>query len=159
LKIDFSLIKDKFKGRLFTPAGPPPKLGDEIVVTVKRTGFNLEKDQIQSCLSNFGSVKSKLKYKSIEGLPGFKEDTLEVSMTLEKHIPSILPLFGKKLFSQYKGQPILCNNCYKRGHVRKNCTAVQVNWEDYVRDILSNDQYPTNLLGTWKNILEIEHKN
>jgi len=155
-EFEFELNDDKYKGRLFTPIGPPPQLGEDIIVTVKKTAFHFDTAQVASCLSNFGTIAGTLEYKPIDGLQNIREDTIEVLMKLNRHIPSILPLFGKRLYTNYRGQPILCGNCFHLGHVRKECKNQRANWKDYVQSLMTSLNYPVALLGTWRSLIAIE---
>jgi len=51
IEFEFTLNDDVYKGRLFTPLGPPPELGEQIIITVKKTAFHLTTEQVRhSCL-------------------------------------------------------------------------------------------------------------
>jgi len=155
IEFEFVLEESTYKGKIFIPQGPIPNLGDDIIVTIKRTAFNLTKEQVSDWLKCFGTFLGELEYKSIDGLPMFKEDTLEVLMKLNQHIPSILPAYGKRLYSQYRGQPILCSSCFVLGHVRKNCPNTRKNWEEYVKSVYATGKYAPKLFGDWKQIFNL----
>jgi len=124
-------------------------LGEEVLVTISRTGFNIKKDQITEWILLFGVITQELVYKTHDGLPHLKEDNLEVFVKLRKHIPPILPAFGRKLFIKYRGQPIMCNSCYEIGHIKKTCPKTSITWIEHVRSVIESGIYPTMLLGNW----------
>lgn len=80
-------------------------------------------------------------------------------MKLQRHIPSILPAYGKRLYTYYRGQPILCNNCFTPGHVKRSCPNPKTNWSDHVRSVFDSRIYPSALFGTWQRILALNHGN
>jgi len=153
------LGEDHYTGKIFLPLGPPPILGDSIIITVRRTGFGLSDHQICSWLRLFGNIVGQLKYKYHPELPTVKDDHLEVLMKLNKHIPSTLPAFGKKIIVYYRAQPIQCSKCYELGHVRKNCTASVVNWLGYVKNLRSLNYIPDKLFGVWLGYLRASEAN
>jgi len=109
-------------------------------------------------LECFGTILGTVDYKSVDGLPNLKEDNIEVLMRLNKHIPLTLPAFGKKLYSQYRGQPILCSSCFELGHLRKECSNPRRYWAEYVRAIFATKQYPSELFGSWREILHLNQQ-
>jgi len=49
-EFEFKIDENVYKGGIYIPLGPPPALGDNIIVTVKRTGFHLEIPQVKKFL-------------------------------------------------------------------------------------------------------------
>jgi len=138
LRLDF------FEGRILLSVGPPPKLGESVIVTVQvqRTGFHLSIPQITAWLKLFGSVIGELKYLDHPDYPGVFDDTLEVLWKLRNHIPSPLPAFSKKLIICYKGQPIQCSRCMEQGHISRVCKSASSNWMSYVKAFVDNKRIP-----------------
>jgi len=134
--------------------GPPPKLGEPVIVTIKRTGFHLTIDQITKWLELFGTIEGELKYLERKDIPGALEDTLEVLMRLRQHIPSVLPAFSKKLGVRYRGQPLQCSKCKELGHVRKVCTSDNNNWMAYVKNLVDKKLIPLDYFGSWYEYLQ-----
>lgn len=151
---EVTIGKDIYTGKLFVPTGPPPKLGEPVIVTVRRTGFHLSIDNIVLWLRKFGSIEGTPTYRSIPKLPTVKEDTLDVLMRLKNHIPSILPAFGKKLNVQYRGQPIQCGACFCNGHVRKECKNDRISFLTYVKQIINTQKFEKSMFGCWLDYIE-----
>jgi len=98
-------------------------------------------------------IEGELKYKDNPVLPGVSEDSVEVLMRLRKHIPAILPAFGKRLYVRYKGQLTQCSKCLQSGHIRKNCTSATNNWVGYIQLFARSGAVPEFLLGNWMDYL------
>lgn len=154
----FKIADNTFEGKIFTPLGPPPQIGESIVVTIKKTGFNLTIDQICQWLSVFGTIEGTPEYKPSDKIPNYKSDSVEVLMKLKKHVPSMLPAFGRKMFVQYRGQPIQCGMCYGPGHVRKECKNPQISWMGYVRKTLEKWQLDKKIYGVWIEYLNSNNR-
>jgi len=150
---EFVINGDKFTGQLLINLGQPPKLGDLILVTVVKTGFHLEDHQISAWLGLYGTIEGELKYRENPQLPGCTEDSVETLMRLRKHIPAILPAFGKRLYIRYKGQLTQCSKCLRSGHIRRNCSSTSNNWVGYIKLFAESGAVPEHLLGTWMEYL------
>jgi len=125
--------------------------GDIILVSVRKTGFHLTLDQIRNWLQLFGSLESPLCYLTHPRKPHMKQDSLEVLMRLRKHIFSTLPAYGRKLFVNYRGQPIQCSGCLSQGHLRKECKSERSNWGKYIRELHATKRIPDPYFGTWSS--------
>ncbi len=134
--------------------GPPPKLGDPVIVSVKRFGFRLKEKEIIDWLKLYGAIHGHPAYVPSSTEPDLVNDTMSVKMTLKRNIPSLLPAFGKKMNVVYRGQSRLCNKCYQVGHVSANCENERVDWMTYVRDFLRSDVAPREMLGRWADFAE-----
>ncbi len=149
----FQIGPDTFKGCLFEERGPPPELGESVIVNVNRTGWHLEDHQIIEWLSLFGTLESKIEYKDYESLP-VKMDSLSVTMKLRKHIPGTLPAYGRRMFVSYRGQPRQCGKCMGLGHIRSECNDEKLEWKNYVIAIFKTGYIGVNLLGKWSDLLK-----
>jgi len=145
----FKIRGDEFSGKIFIQQGPPPILGDRIIVTISKTGFSLTADQLRNWLSLFGTIEGNLEYKHHPKLPTIKDDICEVIMKLSRHIPATLPAYGRKVQVHYRGQSIQCSKCYNLGHVRRLCTAETSNWLGYVKQLLETRNIPESYFGVW----------
>ncbi len=150
-RFEFCIGQDKFAGRLFRERGPPPILGEKVTVTASRFGFNIELDQIKEWLLLFGTIEGEAVYVN-HALAPVKIDTVTVTMKLRKHIPSVLPAYGRKMNIHYHGQPKICGACYEPGHVRKDCGNERVEWMAYVK-VINEGLAPLSMLGSWGIIL------
>lgn len=45
-EFEFKVEDNTYKGSIYIPLGPPPELGDPIIITIKKTGFHLTHDQV-----------------------------------------------------------------------------------------------------------------
>jgi len=153
-EFEFIINNDTYRGTLLLNLGNEPKLGDLILITVAKTGFHFTDQQIYAWLNLYGRVEGELKYKSNPVLPGVSEDTLEVLIRLRKHVPSILPAYGKRLYVRYKGQPIQCSKCMGTGHIRRSCTSTSNNWVGYIRLFVNSGVVDNQMLGKWKEYLD-----
>jgi len=70
----------------------------------------------------------------------------------------MLPAFGRKMFVQYRGQPIQCGMCYGPGHVRKECKNPQISWMGYVRKTLEKWQLDRKIYGVWIEYLNSHNR-
>jgi len=153
-EFNFMIAESKFTGRLLTNVGIAPMLGELVQVSVIRTNFQLSEEQIALWLSAYGVVASTLQYRENPEVPEWVDDNIDLLMRLKKHIPSVLPAYGKKLNIRYKGQPILCSKCLIAGHVRKNCTSTANNWMGYVKMFVDSNLFHPSMFGTWYEYLQ-----
>ena len=148
---NFSIGSDSYAGRIFTERGPPPSLGEKITIKASGFGFNISLEEIIEWLALFGSVEGQGVFQD-HSLAPVKDDIVTLSMRLRKHIPSILPAYGRKLQVYYHGQPKVCGACFDVGHVRKDCKNPRVEWMSYVKVFTS--YVPLSMLGKWGDILK-----
>jgi len=146
---EFRIGEDTFKGRILINLGPAPKLGDLVLVSVQRTGFSLSLDQIKKWLRVYGEIGGDLKYQTNHQIPQIFEDRLEVLMKLNKHIPSTLPAYGKKLNIRYRGQPLQCSKCLNLGHPRRACPSASSNWMGFVKTLVDSREIAVEMFGNW----------
>ena len=150
-KFGFNIGTDKYTGRIYIERGPPPSLGELVTVTISRFGFCLELDQIKEWMALFGTIETSGEFKDHESEP-VKTDIVTIAMKLRKHVPSVLPAYGRKMNVHYHGQPKVCGACFETGHVRKDCKNERVEWMQYVK-IINQEIAPMSMLGKWGEIL------
>lgn len=151
MKFEFVINSDKYSGRLFSDRGPPPALGETVTVTVSGFGFHLSVEQIKDWLVLFGNIDGEGVFKD-HSLAPIKMDVITFNMRLRKHIPSVLPAYGRKIQVFYHGQPKVCGSCFKLGHIRKECKNERVDWMAYVK-FINQEIAPLSILGKWGDIL------
>lgn len=154
LSFTFEIGQDLFEGKTLVSLGPAPLLGEQVIISVQRTGFNLTVEQISQWLNLFGKIDGELKYLKSKDIPGVADDTLEVLMRLKRHIPSPLPAFGRKLIVRYRGQPLQCSKCWELGHIRRICTNENNNWMGYIKTLVDKKFIPNNFFGKWYDYLK-----
>ncbi len=150
-KFEFTIAPDVYAGRIFTERGPPPALGELVTVSATGFGFHLSVEDIEKWLQLFGKVETRGQFLD-HNLAPVKTDTVIVPMRLRKHIPSVLPAFGRKMQVYYHGQPKVCGSCFDVGHVRKDCANPRVEWMSYVK-VIHQELAPLSMLGKWGEIL------
>jgi len=166
LNIDVDLLKvgkkfeavvddHEYECELLLPKDPPPKLGEEVTITIPKTRFKLKPEQIDRWIGRFGVVVSSTKFVEADDLRGMNTDDLTCVAKLRKHIPGVLPAFGRKLSIRYPGQPLQCNKCYMFGHLRKACEKEALEWVNYVKAFVDEvDGIVTrDMIGEWQRIL------
>ena len=154
-RFEFIIGSDRYAGRLYSDRGPPPSLGELISVNVSGFMFHLEVEQIAEWISLYGKIEGECQYLD-HNLAQVKVDTVIVPIRLHRHIPSVLPAFGRRMQVFYHGQPKVCGACYDVGHVRKNCINLRVEWMIYVKRIHEEMDVPLSMLGKWGEILTKE---
>jgi len=161
--VDLDEVKDKFSILIeeaeficekVVPKPPPPKLGENVTICVPKTRFKLRPYQVDQWISRFGVVVKPASYIDPGDLPGITTDDITIEAKLRKHIPGILPAFGRKMLVRYPGQPIVCGQCFDIGHLRAKCTNEKVEWAAYVKLVLREKVAPIELLGTWSRLIE-----
>jgi len=135
---------------------PPASIGDEVVVTVKRTRWNLSPDQVTEWLSKYGDIVKVPEFEEAPGLKNFRTDDIRCVLKLRKHIPNLLPAFGRRMNVTYPGQPTQCGKCFQIGHFRASCSNDQVDWlKDYVKGFYASNFVTSKMLGRWFELLQL----
>jgi len=75
-----------------------------------------------------------------------------VQARLNKHIPEILPIAGRRMFVTYPGQIKQCKKCFEQGHVSTSCN-LKVDWLDYVIKLMTSGSFRIELFEGWKQAL------
>jgi len=78
-----------------------------------------------------------------------------VKARLEKHMPEILPIAGKRLYISYPGQLRQCRKCFEQGHASVSCTKSKVDWLDYVLLLMNSGNFRKELFEGWKPALDL----
>lgn len=152
-KFCVTLAGVEYTGELLLPKPKPPALGEEVVVTIKKTRFKLWQDEVQQWLVTFGKIVKAPDYQDANDYPTIKQDDIVCTMVLRKHIPCLLPAFGRKMMVTYHGQPIQCGRCFQQGHVRKECENENIEWLSYAKMFLKENYATKEMLGSWADII------
>jgi hypothetical protein len=86
---------------------------------------------------------------------GFPDFTVDVK--LDRHVPDILPIRGKRVRLSYPGIPAFCSKCWQIGHTFRDCTKIKTNWLEYVADFYAKEEVSDDMLGSWIESLEKYH--
>jgi hypothetical protein len=75
-------------------------------------------------------------------------------MKLERDMPQLIPMHGKRIRIYYRGINKRCTNCFGN-HQRKNCKEEKVSWIKYVEQFIANfPEIPKESYGRWANIID-----
>jgi len=130
-------------------------------VKVEGCEYRLEEKQIINWLSHFGEVKSEITEDTHEGsddssddLPPVGNGIYSVLMKLERDMPQLIPMHGKRIRIYYRGIIKRCTNCFG-AHQRKNCKEEKVPWKNYVKQFINNyPEIPKESYGRWANVID-----
>ena len=144
-------------GRDNAEADPDPSVR---WVKIEWAEYSIQKGQILEWLNMYGEQASEL---TEDVHPNSDSDadplgagTYSVKMRLNKEIPQLLPMRGRRIRVYYRGVQKLCSNCFGR-HPRKNCRTEKVPWIKYVLNFMeSNPDIPQELYGKWWQAVNTE---
>ena len=75
-------------------------------------------------------------------------------MKLERDMPQLIPMHGKRIQIYYRGIIKRCTNCFG-AHQRKNCKEEKVPWIKYVQQFINNyPDIPKESYGRWANVID-----
>lgn len=149
------LGENEYDLEFLMPAAPPACIGDEVVVSVKKTRWNLSPEQVQEWLCKYGDIIKVPEFEEAPGVKNIRTDEIKCVLRLNKHIPNLLPAFGRRMNVIYPGQPMQCGRCFQIGHFRAQCPNEQADWlKDYVRGFYASNFVTSRLLGRWFELLQ-----
>ena len=122
--------------------------------------YRVPGDALRDFLSFFGKQKSEIVEDvfedgvNVEGDAGTnRTGTYSVTIKLDKKIPQLLPIMGKRVKVYYPGIQKLCPNCFGP-HPKHVCQSKKVQWRTYVSNFISsNPGIPGTLFGKWMDIV------
>ena len=136
-----------------------PRTDGVKAVKIEGCEYRVPKDEILRWLSHYGEVTSELEEDC------FREETptmgtnrtgnYTVMMKLDRPIPQLLPMCGRRVKMYHAGIQKLCTNCF--GHHKKQfCQAAEkVPWIHYVKEFVEeNPDCPETMFGKWIEILQ-----
>jgi len=139
------------------------KESNSVWVRLENIGWKLTHNQIKHWLECYGTLESEVEETKFgrddsededdDDEPDFGRGNYSVKVRLDKRIPQYLPMFGMKIKIYYRGIAKMCTNCYKTGHIQKDCDELRVSWIEYVTDFINNNEdIPEGLFGRWMKI-------
>jgi len=140
----------------YVPEVEYASVGEIASISIKKTRWKISPDQVKDWLCRYGEVLSTPEYEPAQDCVGeiIKTDEIRCKVRLNRHIPSVLPAYGRRLSVTYPGQPVTCGKCYQSGHVRAACQNPQADWiKTYVRSFYEAN-VPSKLLGRWFDLLK-----
>ena len=156
-------VTDTFECKIFgirsntgeqTQSDPDPNIR---WVKIEWTDYAIEENQIMEWLNLFGEPAGDL---SEEIHPNSDSDadpigkgTFTIKMRLNRDIPQLLPMWGKRVRIYYRGVQKLCSNCFGT-HPRKNCRSDRVSWVAYcLRFMETHKEISQELYGKWWKVV------
>jgi hypothetical protein len=115
-------------------------------------------ETIVNFLSHYGEVTTDLVEDVFEDEENSEGDNAtgiySVKVKLNKAIPQLVPIGGKRLKIYYRNIQKLCTKCFGE-HYARNCTNTRVPWTDYVKKFISdNSEFDKSLFGNWNQIID-----
>ena len=158
------VIACKVKGIRYRPATAGPfdneKINDgQRVVKIEGCEYRVPEDEILGWLSLYGDVISKLEedvFRDETGANGNnRTGNYSVMMRLDRDIPQLLPMCGRRIKIYHAGITKLCTHCFGE-HRKQHCqTVTKVPWIDYVRNFMDeNDCIPIEFYGRWVELVQ-----
>lgn len=141
-----------YQGEFVKPQAPIPALGDEVSIRVTRTQFKLTPEQISNWIRLFGTIVKTAEFDEAPDVRGFRTDDIVVIARLRKHVPSMLPAYGRKMMTQYPGQPLQCAKCFEPDHLRARCENSSLSWTSYAKALVDGGLVPRDLVGRWAEL-------
>lgn len=157
MKYEVEIEGAKYNGKKFVAKPKPAELGDEVLIRIKKTRFKIKPDQATKWIEHFGRITSKADFEDADDAPELKCDDIVMKAVLRKHIPGILPAYGRKMIIIYSGQPILCRKCFEVGHIGSKCPNETVKWATFVRTFAKMKFVSKEMLGDWTELLKQEN--
>ena len=130
----------------------------EKVVKIEGCEYRITEEEILAWLSLYGEVTSDLKedcFRDANQKTGNnRTGNYSITMRLEKNIPQLLPMCGRRIKMYHSGIQKLCTNCFGP-HKKQFCTSQEkVPWISYVKDFIEqNDDIPVEFYGRWPELV------
>lgn len=137
-------------------------------ITIDTHGYDLDEEQVRLGMSSFGMLLTEFREQTLrfteeeieEMRDGGLEDlepiglgTYSVKMRMDREMPQLLPLGGKKIRVYYKGIRKLCNNCFEPGHLKRDCKKERVDWMAYIDMFKKQFEFADGVfLGRWERM-------
>ena len=139
-----------------------PKNDGSKVVKIEGCEYRVTEDEILNWLSHYGEVTSKLEedvFRDEVATDGIGEGTnrtgnYTVLMKLERPIPQLLPMCGRRVKIYHSGIQKLCTNCFG-SHKKSQCTNEKIPWINYVQSFVEeNKEFTPEMFGKWIDIIQ-----
>ena len=133
-----------------------------MMVTISGCDYSVEEEEMREWLSMYGEVFGTIaenthKDEKLNAKPT-GSGTYSAKMRVDRQIPQFLPMYGKKVRVDHRGQENMCTNCYGRHH-RKMCRSDRVEWMSYVVQFMRNNPNVSNsMIGRWFDIAQKERR-
>ena len=134
----------------------------ERVVKIEGCEYRVTEEEILHWLSNYGEITSKLEedvFRDEAANDGIGDGTnrtgnYSIMMKLERPIPQLLPMCGRRVKIYHAGIQKLCTNCFGP-HKKSTCTREKVPWINYVQTFIEeNGDLKPEMFGKWNEIIQ-----
>ena len=133
---------------------------------IEGADYLMKEDHIKEWLSEYGFLVSGIT-EDMENIGGqsseeeegqnegeFSTGIYSAKIKLNKEIPQLIPMYGKKIKIYHKGIKKQCVNCYETGHFKKDCKNERKEWLNYVDGFMLSASLPDELYGNWSKLVE-----
>ena len=139
-----------------------PKSDGKKIVKIEGCEYRVTEEEILQWLSNYGEIASKLEedvFRDEAANDGIGDGTnrtgnYSIMMKLERPIPQLLPMCGRRVKIYHAGIQKLCTNCFGP-HKKSACTSEKVPWINYVQTFIEeNGELKPEMFGKWNEIIQ-----
>ena len=144
-----------------TPHGVNPGQQDDGTRTVRIEGceYRVPKEALMKFLSCYGEVTSdilEVVFNDGNAQDGIRIGTYSVNVKLNRELPQLAPIMGKRVKFYYRGIQKLCPKCFG-SHQIKTCRSQKVQWLCYVENFIARESgIPSECYGRWLEIISNE---
>ena len=129
-------------------------------VKIEWTEYSIPEAKILEWLELFGEKAGELSedvhHYSDSDADLLGTGTYSIKMRLRKEIPQLIPMWGRRIRTYYRGVQKLCTNCFGP-HPRRNCRSERVSWVQYCLNFMErNPEIPPDYYGKWWSIVNKE---
>jgi hypothetical protein len=131
----------------------------ERLVKIEGCEYRVSEDEILAWLSLYGEVKSELRedcFRDENQSTGHnRTGNYSILVKLEREIPQLLPMQGRRIKMYHAGIQKLCTHCFGP-HKKQHCTVEnKVPFIDYVRNFIEDNQdIPVEFFGRWAELVD-----
>ncbi len=106
-------------------------------VKIEGCGYQLSEKELTTWLKLYGRIVGPIKEELIkyeEGKNSFGNGKYMVEMKLERKMPDLIPMFGKKIWIHYRGIKKVCKSCL--AYQKEPCKSMKKDWAHFVEDFI-----------------------
>ena len=132
------------------------------LVKIEGCEYRVSREVLTEYLSHYGTLASEILEDVFEDNLGPDESddgtnrtgNYSVRIKLNKDMPQLAPIMGKRVKFYYRGIQKLCTNCFGH-HNRQVCQSRRVTWINYVTHFIdANPHFHRILYGRWFDIVK-----
>ena len=152
----------RYRPMMVSSLDTAPKDDGKRIVKIEGCEYRVPEEEILQWLSHYGEVTSKLEedvFRDEQANDGIGDGTnrtgnYSVMMKLDKPIPQLLPMCGRRVKIYHAGIQKLCTNCFGP-HKKSTCQNEKVAWVQYVQTFIEeNDEFKPEMYGKWIDIIQ-----